>query len=214
MPESRSRLPLIGRTAIIVSIVAAGALFWSAQVRYDVIAKRFAEVVPGEIYRAGKLTPASMKRVVERHHIKTIVDLGAWEPGTPDALLAQHVADELGVTRVVYDLEGDATGDPNAYVQTLRVMTDPQRQPVLIHCGAGTERTGCAVILYRHIVQDVPLDDALREARRAGHDPERNPRLEQVLDQWLDPITAAYHNDASIPWTADAPPAERATSDQ
>jgi len=187
-----------GRLAIGAAILAGAFFFWDEQAKHDVVPKRFHEVVPDRIYRSGKLTPASTRTVVERHDIRTIVDLGAWEPGTPEERLADATARELGVERIVFDLEGDATGDPAAYLETLRIMNDPVNQPVLVHCGAGTERTGCAVILYRNIVEDVPVDIAYEEAERAGHSPRRNPRLREVLDRWHEPIRRAFDADTDL----------------
>src|SRR6185295_17352182 len=106
----------------------------------------------------------------------------------------QHTAESLGITRFRFELSGDSTGNPNNYLQALRLMTDPSRQPVLVHCGAGTERTGCAVILYRHIVQGVPLADAVREAEAAGHSARRNEALAKTLDDWAGPIEEAYRS--------------------
>jgi protein tyrosine/serine phosphatase len=195
-PGRRARRALAG-----ILILVLAVLFWNEHARHDLAPKRFHEVVPGEIYRSGELTPAAFRTVVRRHDIRTIVDLGAWEPASPGDRLAQAVADELGVDRVVFDLEGDATGDPNAYAQTLRILTDPDRRPVLVHCGAGTERTGCAVYLYRTIVQDVPDDEAYREALRAGHSDRRNPRLRQVIDTWARPVEDAFTRGGRVPWT-------------
>jgi protein tyrosine/serine phosphatase len=194
----------LARVAIPIAIIAVAALFWTTNVRRDVLPKRFHEVVPRQIYRSGELTPAATRRVVEAHHIKTIVDLGAHDSGSPEDRLAQAVADELGVERIVFDLEGDATGDPNAYVATLRLMTDPDHQPILVHCGAGTERTGCAVILYRTIIEDVPMDAAYDEAVAAGHSPRRNPRLKAVLDRWADPVADAFKSGRDVRMGPDA----------
>jgi protein tyrosine/serine phosphatase len=194
----------LARVAIPIAIIAVAALFWTTDARRDVLPKRLHEVVPDQIYRSGELTPAATRHIVQAHHIKTIVDLGAHEPGTPEDRLAQAVADELGVERIVFDLEGDATGDPNHYVSTLRLMTDPEHQPVLVHCGAGTERTGCAVILYRNIIEDVPIDVAYDEAVAAGHSPRRNPRLKAVLDRWAEPIADAFKNGRDVRVVPDA----------
>lgn len=204
MAEAQSSRTWVWHVAVVAGLIGLGLLFWEKQARHDLMAKRFGVVVEDRIYRSGKLTPASMRSVVEDNDIRTIIDLGAWEPGTPEEALERAVADELGVERVVFDLEGDATGDPNAYLKTLQIMTDPARQPVLVHCGAGTERTGCAVILYRHIIEGVDVETAYEEARRVGHSPRRNPRLKAVLDRWLEPISDAYTDGLeTIPGTPD-----------
>ncbi len=202
-----SRLVLLG-----LLVALAGAWFWRYAVRDHVIPKRFGEVAAGKVYRSGKLTPAALKGVAEEHGIRTIVDLGAYELGSAEDRRAQRTAEALGLTRYRLDLIGDATGNPNYYVQALELMTDPARQPVLVHCGAGTERTGCAVLLYRHIVEGEPIgrpyeDEEFKEAVRAGHSPRRNPHLREVVEQWADDIARAFREKGQIDGAPPLPPA-------
>ena len=154
----------------------------------NLVPKRFGQVVPNQIYRSGKLSTAALTRVVRTHHIRTIVDLGAWPIGSRADRREARTAAALGVDRVRFNLIGDATGDPNNYVKALRIMTDPSKAPLLVHCGAGTERTGCVVALYRMHEQGMSLEDALAEAIKAGHSPSRNPHLREMLNSWYTQI--------------------------
>lgn len=185
--------------------VGAAALFWKEAVWSNLSAKRFAVVEPGKIYRSGKATPNALRRMHEAYGIRTIVDLGAYPEGSPEDVREARAAESLGIDRVRFDLAGDSTGNANAYVVALRMMTDPARQPVLVHCGAGTERTGCAVVLYRHIMQGVSIDDAYLEAQAAGHRPGTNHALRGTLDRWADPIERAYRDGTQIPGIATVP---------
>ncbi|MEL7472484.1 MAG: tyrosine-protein phosphatase [Planctomycetota bacterium] len=153
--------------------------------------KRFHTVVEGELYRSGKLTPAAFKTVVREHDIKTIVDLGAWPDGSVEDTRAARTAEALGVDRVEFDLHGDATGELDEYAQALAIMIDPARQPVLIHCGAGTERTGCAVMLYRTLIEGADVESAYAEAESIGHSGDRNPKLRGVYDAARPVVEAA-----------------------
>jgi hypothetical protein len=203
--DARSVRPAL----LLLAGIAAAAWAWADWIRPNAFPKRFGTVIEGEVYRAGELTPAAMRRVVERHGIRTVVDLGADPPGSRDDLRQARTAAALGVERVRLHLEGDGTGDPNVYVQTLEILADPARQPVLVHCGAGTERTGAAVALHRHIVQGVPLDDGYAEAVRAGHCPRRNPRLKPYLDRWSAEIIEAVRSGGEVrvrPPPAEPPP--------
>ena len=177
-----------GRTILVVLSIAGTLLFLNEGVLPNILPKNLAVVDEGQIYRSGELTAAATRRVVVNHNIRTIVDLGAHEPGSREEQRAQDTADALGVKRYIFDLEGDATGDPNDYVQALRIITDPGDQPVLIHCGAGSERTGCAIALYRHLFQGLSLDEAYQETHQFGHNSKRNPHLRRVLDDWVDEI--------------------------
>lgn len=190
--------PILRRVLTIAAVAIAGFLAWDRLVKPQVIPKRFGVVEAGHIFRSGKLTPATMESVVRANGIKTIVDLGAWVNDPRGERLEAQTARVLGVERHVFDLSGDSTGDPNNYVEALRLMTDPANQPVLVHCGAGTERTGALVFLYRTIVEGKPEAEALAEARRAGHDPRRNPRLNQTLEHWKDPIARAYREGGPV----------------
>lgn len=187
---ARAASRAIGIALAIACLVAMGAGAWP-----HVVAKNFGTVVPGKIYRSGELTVAALADVVRDHDIKTIIDFGAFEEGSPRDNLEAKAAEALGVERHVLRLEGDGTGDPDMYLRALRIMTDPARQPILIHCGAGSERTGCAVVLYRHIVQGVEIDRAYQEARDFSHDPDRNPKLRPLIDYIALPVQDAFAND-------------------
>lgn len=160
-----------------------------------VVPKNFGVVVPGKIYRSGELTVAAMADVVKTHRIKTVIDMGAYEPGTRDDLLQAMAAESLGVERHVLRLEGDGSGDTTRYLESLRLMTDESKLPMLIHCGAGSERTGLLVVLYRNIIQGIDVDRAFEEAKRFSHNPRRNPRLRPLIDYILEPVRTAYEND-------------------
>jgi protein tyrosine/serine phosphatase len=160
---------------------------------YNIFPKRFAVVSEGEIYRSGKLTTAALTRVVREHEIKTIVDLGAWEEGSRADLREQKTAESLGVDRVrLPGLSGDATGSLDSYAQALHLITDPDNHPVLLHCGAGTERTGCVVALFRMHEEGWTLDEAYDEATAAGHRPSSSSLLRQRLEEDADEIIETF----------------------
>lgn len=197
----------LGRVLAIALTVVLAIVGYRELVHPNLFPKRFGEVVPGQIYRSGKLTSAALTRVVRGHDIKTVIDLGAWVEDKPENRRAnareQHTAEALGATRHVFTLVGDATGDPNQYVDALRLMLDPANQPVLVHCGAGTERTGCVVAFYRMYAEGLDLEEALAEADAAGHDPERNPRLREVLERWSGAVLDSLETGERIPWDKD-----------
>jgi protein tyrosine/serine phosphatase len=194
--------PLRGRawrTVLVVALlIVAGALVFRFGVRDHLFPKNFGVVDEGKVYRSGKLTPGTLSDVVERHAIRTIVDLGTWPAGSAGDRREQRTADALGVERYRFELVGDGTGNPNHYVNTLRIMTDPARQPVLVHCGAGAERTGMSVMLYRQVTLGTPIEEAYAEARRYKHDPGRNPRLREVLSRYGPMILEAYREGRQI----------------
>ncbi len=187
---------------VVVGIVLIGAVFFRAAVRDNIWPKNFGVVDEGRLYRSGQLTPAAMRSVVEQHRIKTVIDLGSAvrDDGLDPEVerMNQRTADALGLTRYRFELIGDGTGNPNAYLQALRIATDPSKQPVLIHCGAGSERTGGAIVLYRAVVDGASIDAAYEEAKSFKHNPRRNPHLREVIDRYATAIIRAFREGGQV----------------
>lgn len=170
-----------------------------------VVPKNFGVVEEGVLYRSGELTTTALASVVRERGIRTIVDFGAHDHDPDDERREQRTAEILGVDRHVLNLNGDATGDPNRYAEALRIMSDPDAQPILVHCAAGSQRTGCAVALYRSLVQGWDDGRALAETTEYRHDPEDNPRLPRMYRAWKAEVGRALESGAPIPYTPDRP---------
>ncbi len=50
----------------------------------------------------------------------------------------------------------------------LQIVTNPRRQPVLVHCQHGADRTGSMCALYRVTVQGWSKEETLREMTQGG----------------------------------------------
>lgn len=172
--------------------IAAALGAWKRLIRPNLFPKNFGVVEAGQVYRSGELTPEAMRKVVTQNGVRTVLDLGAHKDDPVSDCREQRTCDALGVTRYRMSLEGDSTGNPNYYVQALRLMSDPSKRPILVHCNAGAERTGCAVILYRHFVQGRAIEEVYPEAFEYRHSDERNPKLRQTLNDWAEKIGEAY----------------------
>lgn len=182
----------LARVLLIAGLLVLGGVAYAYAIHPNLFLKNFGVVDDGKLYRAGELTPAATRTVVEQNKIKTIIDLGAYDKDPAGERAAERTAKALGVERRVFRLEGDGRGNPNAYVETLRIITDPSKQPVLVHCSAGAQRTGACVILYRTIVQGRSRADVMAEAYTHLHDPADNPYLTPYLDEWAQQIERAF----------------------
>ncbi len=183
---------------VVIVVIVVGVIYGIKKTRYQFIARNFGVVEAGEIYRSGRLTPRMFRKVVGENNIKTVLDLGAYVPGSPEDLREQQLAEEFGAERYRFYLDGDGTGNPNYYVQALRLMTDPDAQPILIHCAAGAQRTGVIVLLYRHIIQGQDLAQAYPESFQYKHKADEWQLLAYVA-QWNDEIAAALRTGEPIP---------------
>jgi protein tyrosine/serine phosphatase len=131
--------------------------------------RRFGVVVEGKIYRSGRIDPVSLQWVAQQSGIKTVVDLGAFVDGSAEDRAIAEAAEALGLKRYVFRLRGTGAGDPQRYVDALRVLRDESAYPVLVHCAAGAQRTGACVLLYRHLFEGEPVREAYRETIECGH---------------------------------------------
>lgn len=182
-----------------VAIAGLGIWAWDELIKPSVMIKRFGVVTEGKVYRSGELTPSALAKVVREHGIRTEVDLGTFRDDPAGETRMAKAATAAGITRYSFHLFGDATGDPNEYLQALQLINDPKNQPVLVHCGAGTHRTGCAIVLYRTIVEGQDFQAALREAEEFDYVPDKHLKVRQMLDQWREPIAKAFRNgDATV----------------
>ena len=183
---------------VVIVVIVVGVIYGIKKTRYQFIARNFGVVEAGEIYRSGRLTPRMFRKVVGENNIRTVLDLGAFVPGSPEDLREQQLAEELGAERYRFYLDGDGTGNPNYYVQALRLMSDPDAQPILIHCAAGAQRTGVIVLLYRHIIQGQDLAQAYRESFQYKHKADEWELLAYVA-QWNDEIADSLRTGEPIP---------------
>jgi protein tyrosine/serine phosphatase len=54
-------------------------------------------------------------------------------------------------------------------VRFLQNISDPKRQPVLVHCQHGSDRTGMMCAIYRIAVEDWTEKDAIKEMKEGGY---------------------------------------------
>ena len=184
-----------------IAIAAAiGLAIWGyvGWVHPNLFPENFGVVEPGKLYRSAALTPGAVKRVHEQYGIKTIVDLGGFDKDPDGDRVAQRTADALGIERYVFLLEGDGTGNPNAYVAALNVINDPSKHPVLVHCSAGAQRTSGGIMLYKGTLLGQDFTQTHPEAREYRHDPRRNPHLLPFLQKHEQAIEDAFKSGTQI----------------
>jgi protein tyrosine/serine phosphatase len=170
-------------------MIAAGMLaiawvVWVKQVKPYFVPRNFGVVREGAIYRSGQNTPRMLRHLCNDLGIRTIVDLEGSEA-------ERGLAAELGVDYHEFDLPGDGTGDVEKWVEVLSLIADPDRQPVLVHCNAGAQRTTTAVMLYRVIVEGRTITDSYPESFEYKHAADEWRLLAYLADH-LDEIRDEY----------------------
>jgi protein tyrosine/serine phosphatase len=172
----------IGASAVVVLIAAF--LIWEELLEDRLIPKRWGVVVEGSIYRSGQLHPALVKSTLADNRIDVIVNMNRLRLDRADQATEEQAADELGIEQVRFPMGGDGTGDPEQYALAVarvhRAVEDGER--VLVHCSAGTQRTGAVIALYRLFVQGWTPDAAMAEMEQYGLDPVDDEILFRFLD--------------------------------
>jgi protein tyrosine phosphatase (PTP) superfamily phosphohydrolase (DUF442 family) len=121
------------------------------------------EVKRDILYRSGQLTSRQLSQAVMRHNIRTVVNL-QW-PGE-EMVEERALAARLGVDFINLPMPGDGFGEEWEFREFLKIMDDPERLPVLVHCARGTCRTGAAVGIYRIERDGWALEDVAAEMKR------------------------------------------------
>jgi protein tyrosine/serine phosphatase len=111
-------------------------------------------------YRGAQPSTEGM-RELERLGIKTVVNLRA----------VNSDRDEIGDAGLVYEHISFKAwhAEDEDVVRFLRIVTDPSRGPVFVHCQHGADRTGMMTAIYRIAVEGWSKEDAIAEMTDGGY---------------------------------------------
>ncbi|MHC4204870.1 MAG: dual specificity protein phosphatase family protein [Planctomycetota bacterium] len=115
--------------------------------------------VSDDLYRGAQPTAEGMKEL-EKLGIKTVVNLRSLHSDR----------DEIKDTALAYEHINMTTWkvEDEDVVRFLRIVTDPNRTPVFVHCQHGADRTGTVCAVYRIAVQGWSKGEALSEMTEGG----------------------------------------------
>lgn len=191
---SQRRNPSFAAVCLIglATVVVLSALAWEGFLKDRLVPRRWGVIEEGVVYRSGQLSRHLVGPMLRRHDIRRIVDLTEVEPDNPDEAAEHDTARELGVEIVSLPLSGDGRGDIEHYAETIQAICDAVEsgEPLLVHCAAGTQRTGGVTACYRTLVQEESVDSARREMERFGWDPERDHVLSAFLNEKMGELAA------------------------
>lgn len=115
--------------------------------------------VSTNLYRSAQPTGQGMQNV-KKKGVVTVVNLRSFNSDR-DEIAGTGLASEHIYMKAWHP-------EREEVVRFLRVVTDPKRTPVLVHCQHGADRTGTMCALYRVAVQGWTKEEAIREMTQGG----------------------------------------------
>ena len=81
-------------------------------------------------------------------------------------------------------MSGNGTGDIGDYAKAVAAIYRAQQEnkPVLVHCAAGTHRTGGVIAAYRLLIQHKDADAVRAEMMQYGFNPNKHTNLRMFLN--------------------------------
>lgn len=122
---------------------------------------RFRQVAPG-VYRSGQPNREGLAYVAKLG-VKTVLSLRFWRARGEAAEVRR-----LGMTSLSAPMKGYEYPSFWRVDRALEILADPKRQPVLVHCAHGRDRTGAVIAAYRVVYEDADVAAAAAEARAIG----------------------------------------------
>jgi protein tyrosine phosphatase (PTP) superfamily phosphohydrolase (DUF442 family) len=156
---------------------AARPAKWAQPVKLDGVPNF--HKVSAALYRSAQPTAAGMRNL-KQLGIKTVVNLRSFHSDS-DELAGTGLKGEHIYVKAWHPEEEEV-------VRFLKIATDPQRAPVLVHCQHGADRTGTMCALYRVAVQGWTKDEALKEMTEGGFN---FHGVWQNLLRWIDGLDIA-----------------------
>jgi protein tyrosine/serine phosphatase len=186
-------------------------VLWEEYFKDRVIPNRWMAVEEGKIYRSGRLSEALVERTPRKHGIQVVIDLTGTEPEDVDQRAEIAACEKLNIERYQFPLGGHANGDVENYIgAVLRLQQTVQSgQTVLVHCAAGTERTGSVLATYRILVEQDNPAQVYQDTVDAGWKPDKNPILENYLNENLEQVAQRLASQGAIARVPDPLPVFR-----
>jgi protein tyrosine/serine phosphatase len=167
-------------------VTAALAVWgWDTFLKDQLIPKRWGVVVPGAVYRSGQISERLIKPMLEKNGIRVVVDLTGAEAGSSRQKAEIRACEELGIEHLRFPLSGDGTGNITNYALALSAIAQAksEHKPVLVHCAAGSQRTGGAVYFYRTLIEQKPPAMAFAEMQEYDMRPRHDRALVGYINE-------------------------------
>ncbi len=149
----------------------------------------FHEVLPNRVYRSAQLSPGGLRSTIQKHGIRTVINLRGCCTGFDWYLDECEVAHEMNAA--MEDITLSATRLPARSELTRMIeVLDRCEYPVLLHCRQGADRTSLAAAIALLLISNADLPTARSQCSpRYAHVPvlatREMDRFFDMYEAWL-----------------------------
>jgi len=138
---------------------------------YLYIYNNFHTVIKNEVYRSKQLNKAEFIFYIKKYKIKSILNLRGYHPDTTWYKNEIESTKELNVTHYDYGISALHYCDVAQINNIISIITNAPK-PILIHCRAGSDRTGLISAVYLYAVAHKSYKEASDQLSiKYGHFP-------------------------------------------
>jgi hypothetical protein len=190
-PAARPRLRnALVALALAASLCTGAVVWWRDGGKRLFQPRKWDEVDAGFLYRSGQIHRRLIEDTLREHGIDLVIDLAKDRNGDLDAAAEREAIRKLGIQRIEFDLNGSGQGNPSDYADALSAIAAAhvRGEQVLVHCNAGSERTGGVTMLYRTLFQGWSGADAYAEYASYRNRPAKDSKVAWFLDRHVGEI--------------------------
>jgi protein-S-isoprenylcysteine O-methyltransferase Ste14/protein tyrosine phosphatase (PTP) superfamily phosphohydrolase (DUF442 family) len=158
--------PAAGLLLTLTRVLVPGGLLISAGVAVGCArapVHHFGVVRQGMLYRSGQPGADGWRWLREEYGIRTVISLRAVRPDAPWSVQEEQFCRRNRIEHIKVPIGTEGLTEEQL-AQILRTVSDPSRQPVLVHCAQGSSRTGVVVAAYRIAAQGWSAEAAIAES--------------------------------------------------
>jgi len=193
LTRSARRLWIAVAVVLAVGAAIGGYAWWREEGSRLFYPRNFGVVEEAFLYRSGQIHPRIIEDVLREHEIDLVIDLARDDLRRASARAEIEAVEALGIRKVdLFGLDGYGVGRLDAYTLALEELARARSagERVLVHCSAGSERTGATVALYRMLFEGWSGEQAYTEYLGYRNRPPSHRRLPEYLNRNMERLVA------------------------
>jgi protein tyrosine/serine phosphatase len=115
--------------------------------------------VSSNVYRSGQLNKYNLKYYIQKHSIKTIINLRGYCNNNEDYNNEINLSKQFNINHIDYEISNKKVLDYNATSKIVEILKNTKK-PLLIHCLGGADRTSLVSALYMYAIENKSIDES------------------------------------------------------